>query len=197
VSAIGGEAVSLLAAQRPAFAAFVQRRVSDAATAEDIVNEAYARAIARLGELRDEDAIVAWFYRALRNAIVDHHRRRGTADRALEQWAAETSAVVEANEAAAPAVCACVTRVATSLKPEYADALARIDVDGTAVRDFAAERGISSSNAAVRIFRAREALRRGVIATCGACASGGCIDCTCGDPLGRRDQELLAVARRP
>ena len=165
--------------QRAAFVGFVRPRVHDVATAEDLVNETFARAVARIGEVRDDDAVVAWFYRALRNAIVDHRRKRGTADRALELWAAETESTIEAEDLAGARVCLCVTRIASSLKPEYADALQRIEVDGEAVREFAAERGISSNNAAVRVFRAREALRRGVLATCGECAKNGCADCTC------------------
>jgi RNA polymerase sigma-70 factor (ECF subfamily) len=78
-----------------------------------------------------------------------------------------------------------VLRVARSLKPEYADALGAIEVEGAAVRDFATQKGITSANAAVRIFRAREALRRGVVAACGRCAEDGCVDCTCGDAEAR------------
>ena len=173
------ELATLLARDRPGFVAFVRRRVRDDATAEDLVGEAYARAMAHLDELRDAEALTAWFYRALRNAVVDHHRRRGTADRALEQWAAETETVLAANDQSGPNVCGCVRRVAASLKPEYQDALERIEIDGEAVRAFAQARGISSTNAAVRVFRAREALRRGLLAACGSCAEGGCTDCTC------------------
>jgi RNA polymerase sigma-70 factor (ECF subfamily) len=179
------ELEQVLAAHREELVAFVERRVADRATAEDLVQEAFGRALPRIDELRDDDAVLAWFHRALRNAIVDHHRRRGTADRALAQWAAEAEATeqaVVAIEREPPRVCGCVTRVAASLKPEYADALQRIEVDGAAVKEFAVERGITDGNAAVRVFRAREALRRGVVATCGACAASGCTDCTCSTP---------------
>jgi RNA polymerase sigma-70 factor (ECF subfamily) len=73
-----------------------------------------------------------------------------------------------------------VTELAATLKPEYAEALQRIDVDGAAVKDYAAHAGISPSNAGVRVFRAREALRKQVARSCGTCADHGCFDCTCG-----------------
>ncbi|HEY5282379.1 MAG TPA: sigma factor-like helix-turn-helix DNA-binding protein [Polyangia bacterium] len=76
-------------------------------------------------------------------------------------------------------VCQCVAQLADTLKPEYADALRRIEVDGIAVKDYADTLGISASNAGVRIFRAREALRRQVARACGTCADHGCLDCTC------------------
>jgi len=43
----------------------------------------------------------------------------------------------------------------------------------------AAASGISENNAAVRVHRARQALRKQVQLTCGACATHGCVDCRC------------------
>jgi hypothetical protein len=48
---------------------------------------------------------------------------------------------------------------------------------------FADENNITANNAAVRVFRAREALRKQVRASCGTCAEHGCIECSCGSPL--------------
>ena len=76
-------------------------------------------------------------------------------------------------------ICACIGRLASTLKAEYAEALQAIDVQGTAVRDFAERRGLSASNAGVRVFRAREALKKRLIASCGTCAEHGCGNCTC------------------
>ena len=38
---------------------------------------------------------------------------------------------------------------------------------------------LQSWSAAVRVHRAREALRRQVVASCGSCAEHGCLSCTC------------------
>lgn len=170
-----------LASRRPAFVAFVIGRVRDRALAEDLVQAAYEHALPRLESVRDESAVVAWFYRSLRNAIISHRRHGQAESRALDELAREVDDRLEL-EAAPPRVCECVLSVARALKPEYADALDRIEVDGARVKDFAAERGLSNSNAAVRVFRAREALRRGLLHACGACATSGCSDCTCAEP---------------
>ena len=174
-----GTPQEILAARRGQFVSFVEGRVHDRALAEDLVQGAFEHALARLGDVRDEASIVAWFYRSLRNAIVDRHRRHGTEARALEQLAREIDDRVEPEALGTPRVCPCVLRVAESLKPEYADALRRIEVEDSAVHAFAEERGITSANAATRVFRARQALRRGVLAACGGCAASGCVDCTC------------------
>ena len=69
--------------------------------------------------------------------------------------------------------------LAATLKEDYADALRSIELDGVAVKDYAERAGISTNNAGVRVFRAREALRKQVMRSCGTCADHGCLDCTC------------------
>ena len=51
-----------------------------------------------------------------------------------------------------------------------------------AVKAFAERHGLTPGNAGVRVFRAREALRKQVVRSCGTCAEHGCLDCTCGQP---------------
>lgn len=162
------------------FLRFLERRVGHRDVAEDILQEAFARGLPKLDTLHDDEAVIAWFYRNLRNATVDYYRRAKSADRALARFAEEIETAAEPTETVRAEVCRCVTRLADTLKPEYADALRRIEVDGVSVSSFAEEQGISKSNAAVRVFRAREALRRQVTASCGTCAEHGCVSCTCG-----------------
>jgi RNA polymerase sigma factor (sigma-70 family) len=165
------------------FLAFLERRVGSKAIAEDILQEAFVRGMGKL-RVDDPESVVGWLYRTLKNAAVDYHRRNKTANKALESFAAETEANVEADPGLRAAVCQCVNRLADTLRPAYAEALKRIEVDGVSVKDYAAEAGISPSNAAVRVFRAREALRGQVARSCGTCAEHGCLECTCGSPVG-------------
>jgi RNA polymerase sigma-70 factor (ECF subfamily) len=172
--------VTLLLENHRAFLRFLERKVGNGALAEDILQDAFAKVVARPEQAPADEAIVPWFYRTLRNAAVDQFRRRGTADRALEAFARE----LETHEAPGPdleqEICACVARLATSLKPEYADALQAVDVGGMAVKAYAEQKGLSASNAGVRVFRAREALKKRVTESCGTCAEHGCVNCTCG-----------------
>lgn len=162
------------------FLAFVESRLGDRAAAEDLLQDAFVRGMERGGELHSDESARAWFYRLLRNAIVDRHRRQTTRDRHLDALAAELAdAQAEADGDADRAVCACVARLVGTLKPEHAAALRRIELDGVAVKDFAREIGITETNAGVRVFRARQALRRQVAQACGTCAEHGCVDCTC------------------
>jgi RNA polymerase sigma factor (sigma-70 family) len=162
------------------FLAFLERRLGNRAEAEDILQEAFVKGVERAGSVRDGESVVAWFYRTLRNAVIDHHRRRGAASRAMDAFARELGDPVEPPAELEETVCACVRILSETLKSEYADALRRIDVEGMSVQAYALEIGIEPNNAAVRVHRAREALRKRVTSSCGTCVEHGCLDCTCG-----------------
>lgn len=175
------EVVATLVAGHREFLAFLERRVGSRALAEDILQAAFVRGLEHAEALRDGESARAWFYRVLRNAVVDHHRRHAAAEQRLRALAEELDPDGgDPDPDVDREVCRCIGRLAATLKPEYAEAIRRVEVDGLAVKDFAVEAGISAGNAGVRVHRAREALRRQVARSCGTCAEHGCLDCTCG-----------------
>lgn len=173
------EVAPVLVENHRAFLGFLERRLGDRALAEDILQDAFVRSIDKAGSVRDQESLVPWFYRLLRNAVIDHQRRRATASRALGELAAELE-TEQAGTETHGAVCQCIAKLAENLKPQYADALRKIEIEGVAVKDYAEQEGITANNAGVRIFRARDALRKQVQRSCGTCATHGCVDCTCG-----------------
>ncbi len=179
---LSAEVVATLVANHREFLNFLLRRIDDRALAEDLLQEAFVRGLDRIESLRDGESVVAWFYRSLRNAVIDHYRRRGAQSRRLEKLVQELEPATEPDGEFAEQVCKCVARLAETLKPEYAAALQRIEIDGLSVQAFAQESGVTAGNAAVRVFRARQALRKQVAVTCGTCADHGCLDCQCGAP---------------
>ena len=175
------EVLQVLVDNHRRFLAFLERRVGSREAAEDILQDAFVRGLARAETVRDGEAIIPWFYRLLRNALVDHYRRRGAEDRALAYAAGMADeAVAGPDEALRDEVCACVSELVETLKPKYAAAIRRVDLEGTTVAAFADELGITANNAAVRLHRAHQALRRQLILSCGTCATHGCLDCDCG-----------------
>lgn len=171
------EVVATLVANHRAFLTFVERRVGNRDVAEEILQNAFVKNVEKFDMVRD--TAVGWFYKVLRNAIIDHRRRKSVADKRLETFAIDAEANDVRDDELHNAVCKCVAELASTLKPEYAEALRRIEVDGISVKEYAMQLGISSSNAGVRVFRAREALRKQVVRSCGTCADHGCLDCTC------------------
>ena len=171
--------VNSLLQLRRQFLGFITRRVEDPATAEDILQNAFLRLLDSGGQLRESDSAVAWFYRILRNAIIDHYRRRTSEGAALERWVHELESATGAEPALEEATCQCIGGALETLTPAYASLLREVDLGGATLSGYADSRGITAGNAAVRAHRARNALRKQLMRCCGTCATHGCLDCTC------------------
>ncbi len=161
------------------FLAFLERRVESRAVAEDILQTAFVRTLEHGSEIRDEETVVAWFYRVLRNAVIDHYRSRASAERAQDVWGREFAGHELPEAEMRKEICGCVARLMEGLKPEYREALQVVDLDEGSLKDLAQRTGATAGNAAVRVHRAREALRKQVVKACGTCAEHGCMDCGC------------------
>lgn len=175
----GSALTSVLVDNHRQFLGFLERRVGDRALAEDILQDAFVKSIEKEADLRDDGSAMPWFYRMLRNAVIDHYRRSSVRDRALESFAREMEGAVEAPPDIEEAICGCVKQLASTLKPEYASAIQRVELEGASLEEYASEAGISRNNAAVRAFRARQSLRKQIKSSCGTCAEHGCLSCSC------------------
>ena len=158
----GREALDLLLENRRAFLAYLTRRVGNRALAEDLLQEAFAKALARPEQVPDGEALVPWFYRTLRNAAIDRFRRQGAADRALEAFARELETAETVPDEARFEVCQCISRLATTLKPDYAEALQAIEVEGLPVKAYAERQGLTAGKCrGARVPGARSAQAAG------------------------------------
>lgn len=172
-----------LNAQREAFMAFLVARVGSKAEAEDILQNGLVKALHRADELSDDTKLTAWFYRLLRNAVVDHYRSRAAGrrrDHALGTLLTTLGEdIAHAPPDWEPQLCACLGRVAATLQPRQAELLRRVDLEGESVQATARALGITPNNASVALHRARQELRGKLREFCGACAEGACLDCHC------------------
>jgi len=173
------EAITRLVEGRQQFLSFLEKRVQSKAAAEDILQAAFVRSLEKGGSVRDEESVVAWFYRVLRNAIIDYYRHRGSAERVSEQLVAHLQDHQEPDDLFKGEICQCVTALLENVKPEYREAIQAVDLEDGSLADLAAKASITANNAAVRVHRAREALRKQVVTACGICATHGCIECHC------------------
>ncbi len=179
---ISNAVVQALVDNHRSFLDFLERRTGSRADAEDVLQGAFVRALEKGADLRDGESAVAWIYRLLRNALVDRHRARDARDRAIESRAKEGEGVDGGDIELQGEVCRCVIGLLPTLKPEYAELLRRVDLDGEAVHGAAQAIGITPNNARVRLHRARKALLGEVQRSCRTCATHGCLDCSCGQP---------------
>lgn len=168
-----------LTQQRSHFLQFVRRRVESRATAEDILQGAYARALEKSSSLRSGETAVAWFYRILRNAVIDHYRHRAAEDRALNRWMQDLPEGGPEPKTDKD-ICECIGGVLATLRPAYGNILRQVDLDGKPLDFFAKNNSITAGNAAVRVHRARQAFKKQLMKVCGTCSKDACLNCTCG-----------------
>lgn len=171
--------IANLISQRDRFFAFVKRRVQDDGTAEDILQAAYAKAISRAETLSSSDSAEAWFFRILRNSVIDHYRHRAFERRAFEPLTPVTVPPSFTPETAPANTCQCLSGLLQNIPPSYQEILNQIDLDEMPLEAFARQAGITTGNAAVRVHRARRSLKKKLVSHCGHCARNGCLDCTC------------------
>jgi RNA polymerase sigma factor (sigma-70 family) len=173
------EVAEVLNASRDRFLSFLTRRVEGREAAEEILQSAFTKIMAKGATPRDEKRVDAWFYRILRNEVIDHYRRRGAEARSLETLAREAGSETDLDQDLDRAICACVRDVIPTLRPEHADILRRADLEEGSLADVARHLGLTANNARVRLHRARAALRERLGEVCGACTEHGCLSCAC------------------
>jgi RNA polymerase sigma-70 factor (ECF subfamily) len=164
-----------LASRRGEFVDFLRRRVRAGMDPEDLFQQAMLLATRKIDRLRDPNLAVPWFYRILRRLLADQHARRVIQQKKLPelQAAAELAPVEEA------ASCACSLHVMATLPAQYCEVLQRVYIGEEDLAAVAASLGMTTGTVAVRLHRARKALRRELLARCGTTSVGSCLDCTC------------------
>jgi RNA polymerase sigma factor (sigma-70 family) len=167
-----------LAANLELFLNFARKRVGDPHLAADIVQDSFLKAIRNEHTLRPNENVTAWFFRILRNTLIDTFRKSGANTRKLDAFTAELNSP-DAREEAEEVACQCFEQILPTLKPEYASILREVDLQGSSVREAAQRRNRSENATRVRLQRAREKLRLRLEQTCKMCAKHGCLDCTC------------------
>ena len=172
-----------LLAHESDFRVFVRRRLADDAMAEDVLQQSLMRAVERQHTLQQSENVVGWFYRILRNAIVDLYRSRAAESRKTDTFLQELLTAGEdktpALDELRPTVCACLQRLLPNLRPAYAELLQRVDLQGQSLAAVAQELKVTPNNLTVRLHRARQALRSSLEQACGLCTKHGCLNCTC------------------
>ncbi len=143
---------------------FILKRISDEATADDILQDVFFKIHIRMSSLQDSDRLEAWLYQIARHAIIDHYRRP---DRLIQ--IDETLPAPEPESAepdAAGEIAASLREMAESLPEPYREALLLTEFGGLSQQQLADRLGISLSGAKSRVQRARQKIRDDLLACC-------------------------------
>src|SRR5258707_230557 len=118
-------------------------RVTDSATAEDILQDVFVKIQSRLSKLEDPAKLQGWLYQIARNAIIDHYRTRKETTEVPDSLPAEDPA----DDAEMEGLKAAFRRMIYNLTEPYRDALVLTEFEGLTQKELAERLGISLSGA--------------------------------------------------
>lgn len=171
------------------FSGFLAEQVGSGAVSAEILQEAFVRGMHKLELSHSDESTVDWFYRLLRDAVIELPRPSSSSEHKLTTFRAELEQKLEPTVAVREAIERIVHGLIATLEPEQAALLRNVEsndapsgVTGEADRlQSAAVQSLSS--AATCVSSARAALRRQVVSACGTCAVHDRWNCTCGSRL--------------
>lgn len=177
------DVLNILLKNHSEFRRFLAKRVGSDALAEDLLQQSLAKAIRLPPDSNAEIGVLGWFYRILKNTLIDHYRAQATRDKTIDAFIRELEMSEERHVPAFDEIrdglCQCMSGLLPTLKPEYAEVLGAVDL-GEEAPDVVADRlRITVGNLNVRLHRARAALKKRLEQTCGVCTEHGCLSCTC------------------
>jgi RNA polymerase sigma-70 factor (ECF subfamily) len=182
-SAVLHDVVQHVIENEPAFRAFLHKRLGNETIVEDVFHQCLLRAVERQHTVKNHESVVAWFFRILRNAVIDYYRSKASEEGRRRAFEKEAEVLQQQKvpplDAVKTTICACLDEVVGTLRPSYGELIRRIDLGGESTAEVAKALHISTSNATVRLHRARQALRNSLEESCGVCTKHGCLNCTC------------------
>jgi len=145
----------------PRLQAYCRHRVGDAATAEDLAQDALLKAFRGRAALRDETRLEVWLYRIAHGTVMDNYRRKPL----TEAWLGEPAQASCPND---------ITAVMTynvrcyleTLPRGYRDAVHLADYEGLPHAEVARRLGFSLAATKSRVLRGRLMVKRLMEARC-------------------------------
>jgi RNA polymerase sigma-70 factor (ECF subfamily) len=143
---------------------FIQHRVPDAETAQDLLQEVYLKIHRHLASLDQQERLQAWIYRIARNVIVDYYRSQKPVAELDEALAAPEAP--DLTEDISERLQKSIRRMLAYLPDDYRQALILTEYEGLTQQELAERAGISLSGAKSRVQRARKLLREMLLECC-------------------------------
>jgi RNA polymerase sigma-70 factor (ECF subfamily) len=144
---------------------FIRRRVSDDATAEDLLQDVFLNIHQHVDTLRDVKKLESWIYQVTRNAIIDYFRSTRTTT-TLEEPEALQPAEDLPDEDVISELFPSVRAMVTSLPAQDRQALILTEYQGLTQKELAERLGLSLSGAKSRVQRARAKLKQQLLDCC-------------------------------
>ena len=144
---------------------FILRRVRNEDDAEDILQDVFWKIHDNIHTLKEGNKLEAWVYQITRNTIIDYYRRQGRAPLYVSEVPEHGPEPIDA-EGTLEEVAACLKPMIADLSEKYRQAILLTEYEGLTQKEMAQKLGLSLSGAKSRVHRARETLKRSLLACC-------------------------------
>jgi RNA polymerase sigma-70 factor, ECF subfamily len=144
---------------------FIRRRVSDDATAEDLLQDVFLKIHQHVETLEDVKKLESWIYRLARNTIIDYYRSTRTTT-SLDVVEALQLPDELPDEDVISELFPSVRAMVTSLPAQDRQALILTEYQGLTQKELAERLGLSVSGAKSRVQRARAKLKQQLLDCC-------------------------------
>ncbi len=142
---------------------FIQNRVGDVATADDILQEVFVKIYSKIDTLKENTKIQSWIYQITRNAIIVHFRSQKTTEELSEDYPA---AEIDDVEKARQELETCLLPMIQNLPVPYRQAIMLAEINGITQKQLAEKQGISLSGAKSRVQRGRSMVKDMLLECC-------------------------------
>lgn len=153
---------------------YLRSRLASSEDAEDALQDASLNLIQHHHSLATIDKLDAWIGVSLRHTVVDRYRRAAARRRLTEALVAQPTDSSEPDDDETLTAEVCLVATLPNLKTEYAMMLRQVYLEGVALKKIAEREQLTANNAAVRLHRARSALRQTMRHQCKTCPLDDC-----------------------
>jgi RNA polymerase sigma-70 factor, ECF subfamily len=179
---------------------FIRRRVTDEATAEDLLQDVFLKIHQYGSNLKDAQRLESWIYQIARNLIIDYYRSHRHPMNSLDTGEALDLPDNLPDDDIVSELLPCVRAMLLALPYQDRRALILTEYQGLTQKELGERLGLSFSGAKSRVQRAREKLKQELLACChieldrrghimdyqsrcGCCEEASCGDDACQKPL--------------
>ena len=141
---------------------FIRARISDPATAEDLLQDVFVKLHNHINQLKDPTKLQSWIYLITRNMITDYYRTHKKTTELSDLFPAEPPL----DDSEIEGLQASFHRMIDSLPEPYREAVVLTDIEGLSQKELSKRLGISVSGAKSRIQRGRKLLKQMLLECC-------------------------------
>jgi len=144
---------------------FIRKRVADAETAEDLLQEVFLKIHQRIETLSDVKKLESWMYQITRNSIIDYYRRNKPTTTLEEPEVLQLPEELPDDDSVSE-LFPSIRAMMNSLPELDRQALILTEYRGLTQKELGERLGLSFSGAKSRVQRAREKLKQMLLACC-------------------------------